>query len=207
MRPLPVETRAGVARAVGLQAEDLVAGVGRMGGLEDQLRAVGRPVGLGVLAAAGELAQVRPGGPRGGRGSAPERPGEPRRRGRLPPAGRRRRRGRGEKGVKSSRSSQGLESVQSACYSASKRLGLEAGPRKVGLAKAGSRKRRALKCWRRPLRISEYLEGYTRCNHPELPHERGDRPSWRTASRPGHPNPPGPHHSKMERSGCAPHPA
>ncbi len=46
-------------RAVGGGAEDLVAAVGGMGRLEDQPRAVRRPVGLGVLAAAGDLAQVR----------------------------------------------------------------------------------------------------------------------------------------------------
>ncbi len=47
------------AAAIRREAEDLVAGIGRAGRLEDQLPAVGRPVRLGVLAAMGELDDVR----------------------------------------------------------------------------------------------------------------------------------------------------
>jgi len=44
--------------AVGGHAEDLVAGIGRMRRLHRQLAAVGRPVGLGVLALEGELDEI-----------------------------------------------------------------------------------------------------------------------------------------------------
>ena len=46
------------AGAVGIHDEHLVAGVGRARGLEDQALAVGRPIGLGVLAAESELTDV-----------------------------------------------------------------------------------------------------------------------------------------------------
>ena len=57
MRPLPVETMRFVAGGH-VHHEDLVAGVGLGSGLEDEALAVRAPVGLGVLAAEGELAQV-----------------------------------------------------------------------------------------------------------------------------------------------------
>ena len=41
------------------QAQDLIAAIGGAGGLQHQLPAAGRPVGFGVLAARGELEQVR----------------------------------------------------------------------------------------------------------------------------------------------------
>ena len=66
VRPLPVETSCGCRRRE-IHGEDLVAAVGRPGGLEDQLIAVEGEVGLGVLAAVGEHGEVGEVGSRRGR--------------------------------------------------------------------------------------------------------------------------------------------
>src|SRR5208283_2595554 len=47
-----------LVRAIRVHEEDLVAPIGRPGGLKNKPLAVGRPIGLGILPAARELADV-----------------------------------------------------------------------------------------------------------------------------------------------------
>ncbi len=58
MRPLPVETRTASREPSAETRKIWSQAIGGARGLEDQLAAVGGPVGLGVLAAAAELAQI-----------------------------------------------------------------------------------------------------------------------------------------------------
>ena len=58
--------------AVGVHDEHLVAIVGRPGGLKDEALAIGRPIGLGVLAAVRELADVSQSRRLGGQGTGGE---------------------------------------------------------------------------------------------------------------------------------------